>query len=76
VARRAAGAMWHFGTIYDLTVQDTFLDEFEKGLIWRGLADLEVAANSIKQSEDTQNTIFHTHQAARNSQSCIKTGRL
>jgi len=52
------------GTIYDLTVQDTFLDEFEKGLIWRGLADLEVAANSIKQSEDTQNTIFHTHQAA------------
>jgi hypothetical protein len=64
VGRRAAGAMMHFGTLYDLTVQDTFLDEVEKGLVWRGLADLEIAANSIKQSEDTQNAIFHTHQAA------------
>jgi len=63
VGRKAAGAMLHFGTLYDLNVQDTFLDEFEKGLIWRGLADLEVAANSIKQSEDTQNTFFHAPQA-------------
>jgi len=64
VGRKAAGAMMHFGTLYDLTLQDTFLDELENGLVWRGLADLEIAANSIKQSEDTQNTIFHTHQAA------------
>jgi len=64
VARKATSAMLHFGTLYDLTVQDTFLSDIEKALVWRGLADLEVAANSIKQSEDTQNTIFHTHQAA------------
>ena len=38
VGRKAAGAMLHFGTLYDLTVQDTFRDELENGLVWRGLA--------------------------------------
>jgi HEPN domain-containing protein len=64
VGNMAIGAMTHFGYLYDLTVQDTFLTDTEKALVWRGLADFELAAQSIKQNEDTQNAIFHTHQAA------------
>jgi hypothetical protein len=64
VGRKAAGAMLFFGNLYDLTVQDTFLDDVEKGLVWRGLADLETAASSLKHNQDVQTAIFHTHESA------------
>jgi hypothetical protein len=64
IGQKAASSTLCFQKLYDLTVEDTFLDEVEKGLVRRGLFDLENAAYTLKHSGDTQTTIFQTHAAA------------
>jgi HEPN domain-containing protein len=64
IARKAAGATVSFQKLYNLTVEDGFLDAFERGLVWRALFDLETAATTLRHVGDTQNAIFQIHQAA------------
>jgi HEPN domain-containing protein len=64
IARKVAGATIGFQTLYNLTVEDGFLDAVERGLVWRALFDLETAATTLRHVGDTQNTIFQIHQAA------------
>lgn len=64
LGRKTAGAAMSFRTLYNLIVDDAFLDDAERGLVWRGLFDLENAANSLRHVGDTQASIFNTHEAA------------
>jgi hypothetical protein len=64
IARKVAGATISFQKLYNLTVEDGFLDAVERGLVWRALFDLETAATTLRHVGDTQNTIFQIHQAA------------
>jgi HEPN domain-containing protein len=64
IGRKAAGATISFQKLYNLTVEDGFLDAVERGLVWRALFDLETAATTLRHVGDTQNTIFQIHQAA------------
>jgi HEPN domain-containing protein len=64
IARKAGGATLSFQKLYNLTVDDGFLDAVERGLVWRGLFDLETAAFTLRQVGDAQNAIFQVHQAA------------
>jgi hypothetical protein len=40
------------------------LDDVERGLVWRGLRDLENAASSLRNVGDTQAAVFDAHAAA------------
>jgi HEPN domain-containing protein len=53
-----------FQTLYNLSLEDPFIDDVEKGLAGRGILDLENAAHSLKHVGDTQTAIFHAHAAA------------
>jgi hypothetical protein len=64
LGRKITGTSLAFQKLYALSVDDTFLDDIEKGLVWRALLDLENAAHSLKQTSDTQTAIFQAHQAA------------
>jgi hypothetical protein len=64
MGRQIAGSTISFQTLYNLIVDDGFLDDVQRGLVWRGLFDLENAANSLKNVGDTQNSIFNAHAAA------------
>ncbi len=64
LGRKVSGATLAFQRLYDWSIGDEFLDDFERGLVWRGLFDLENAAYSLKRVSDTQTTIFHAHAAA------------
>jgi HEPN domain-containing protein len=64
IGRKAAGATLNFQKLYNLTVEDGFLDAIERGLVWRALFDLETAATTLRHVGDTQITIFQIHQAA------------
>jgi HEPN domain-containing protein len=64
IARKAAGATVSFQKLYNLTVEDGFLDAVERGLVWRALFDIEAAATTLRHVGDTQNAIFQFHQAA------------
>ena len=62
--RQVAGATMSFQALYNLIVDDSFLDEVQRALVWRGVFDLENSANSLRHVGDTQNAIFHAHAAA------------
>jgi len=64
LGRKVAGATISFRKLYNLTVEDGFLDAVERGLVWRALFDLETAVTTLRHVGDTQNTIFQIHQAA------------
>jgi len=64
LARKMSGAARNLHSLYNLTIDDTFLDDVERGLVWRGVSDLENAAYTLKHSGDTQNSIFQTHAAS------------
>ena len=50
--------------LYNLHCDDHILSLIDRQVIRRARFDLEHAAISLRQSGDTQNTIFHTHEAA------------
>jgi len=54
IGRKVAGATISFQTLYNLTVEDGFLDAVEPGLVWRALFDLETAATTLRHVGDTQ----------------------
>jgi HEPN domain-containing protein len=64
LGRVVAGMTPNVQSLYDLSVEDGFLDDVERGLIWRGIFDLENGATALKTSGDTQTAIFHAHEAA------------
>lgn len=63
-ARTVAALSLALYKLYNLSVDDTFLDDIERGLVSRALFDLENAANTLRLSGDTQTAIFHSHAAA------------
>jgi hypothetical protein len=64
LGRKVSGATTAFQKLYALTVDDNFLDDVERAMVWRACFDLENAAHCLKMSGDTQTAIFHTHAAA------------
>lgn len=64
LAHKIFGGTSSFFKLYTLSVDDPFIDDTERDLIWMALFDLEAAANCLKQSGDTRNSIFHSHAAA------------
>ncbi len=62
--RQVVGTTISFQALYNLIVDDGFLDELQRALVWRGMFDLENSANSLRHVGDTQNAIFHAHAAA------------
>ncbi len=64
LGRKVTSATMAFQKLYKLTIDDEFLDDVERAMVWRALFDLENAANCLKLSGDTQTTIFQAHAAA------------
>jgi HEPN domain-containing protein len=64
IAPMVTAATLSFQKLYNLTVDDGFLDTIERGMVWRAVFDLETAATTLRYVGDTQNAIFQIHQAA------------
>jgi HEPN domain-containing protein len=64
LGRKAGAATEAVSRLYNLHVDDHILEEIDRGLIARALFDFEHTATSLKQTGDTQNSIFHSHAAA------------
>jgi len=64
LGRKVLGGTMAFRKLYNLSIDDDFLDDVEREMVWRASCDLENAANCLKMSGDTQTAIFETHAAA------------
>jgi hypothetical protein len=64
LGRKVGGATLAFMKLYNLSVDDHFLDDVERAMVWRALFDLESASHCLKLSGDTQKAVFEAHAAA------------
>lgn len=64
LGRKVLGGTMAFRKLYNLSIDDHFLDDIEREMVWRASRDLENAGNCLKMSGDTQTAVFNTHAAA------------